>query len=557
MSLKQFELSGVQRTPRAFLGKGAYGQVEEYVYRDLKCAGKKLLPILRECTDEKQKRALLDSAAKECVILSGLKHPNIVQFLGVHFEEGDPTSPILIMEYVPHTLSGFLEANKTQEKVIPPEIIYGILTDVAKALCYLHGGDPVVIHRDLSANNVLLTRDLRAKVSDLGTARILRVSVNEKVEWCQKMTKCPGTPVYMPPESRVDTPVYDENLDCYSYGVLILHVLTGEWPVRSEDNQIKDIERRRKYIDMIDPKHPLMELICRCLDDRSKRPSAKEILTEVEKAQKLQCHWQTPDRMSLLIQQRKDVEKMAELAREREELKEEKKKMERTHSVEKEKLNEEKKGLELCHIEEKQKMMKEKDKFENENDMLRSLVEIRNTEQEALEKRVESKSEMLEKKEQEMMVLKQQMEKEVEAAKKKCEDELDMYKKQKDEETDAKEKEINAYKEKLLKRERIIEDAIKRIEERAQKAHEDLHKSQEEKGTVMEYLRSATHVSIIIIVLSVWSAKYTLMEDKPYMCIDCSTADKTKGGHNCIILNFGKTLCFPPAKHKQSYINHS
>ena len=59
------------------------------------------------------------------------------QFLGIHFEAEDP-SPISIMEYVPYTLSRFLEQHK--DVVIPPEIVYGILVDVAQALCYLHGG---------------------------------------------------------------------------------------------------------------------------------------------------------------------------------------------------------------------------------------------------------------------------------------------------------------------------------------------------------------------------------------------------------------------------------
>ena len=52
----------------------------------------------------------------------------------------------------------------------------------------------------------------------------------------------------------------------------------------------------------------------------------------------------------------------------------------------------------------------------------------------------------------------------------------------------------NDYQEKLLKKEKIIDEAIERNNERAQKAHEDLHRNESEKGAVMEYLRSGTQV---------------------------------------------------------------
>ena len=74
---------------------------------------------------------------------------------------------------------------------------------MALGLHYLHTRSPAVIHRDLSANNVLLSPDMTAKISDLGMAKILNLSIQKLVE---TMTKAPGTLAYMPPEALVNDP---------------------------------------------------------------------------------------------------------------------------------------------------------------------------------------------------------------------------------------------------------------------------------------------------------------------------------------------------------------
>ena len=524
-SLDRFRLSGVMcPPPRKVLGQGAYGLVEEYTYRELRCAGKKLMPILREATSKNEEQALLKNAVKECEVLSKLKHPNIVQFLGVHFEKDDPV-PILIMEYVPYTLSGFLDRHK--HGGIPLEITYSILVDVAQALCYLHGDDPVIIHRDLSANNVLLTTSLRAKLSDLGTARILDVSVYEKINRYQKMSTCPGTLAYMPPEARLEKAVYNENIDCYSYGVLILHVLNRDWPILPVDEIVPvimtDIERRQQHIDKVDDSHPLKGLILRCLEHKEKRPTAKEILEKVQAVQK-QCCTATSDRMTLLIQQRSDSDKKAALEREIGELKSE---MERRVDQ----LNNEMKTNKYLHSEEAKKMVEEVEKLKGVNEGLKSMVDIKTIDLEALKEHEKSVIEELRKKEEEVNdaetklrtyqeekdgeikeILHKKRE-EIDAIKKDAEEKLLTYQEKKDEEIanikrDAKEKqvaykkqlddkvaekekEMNAYSEKLRKKEEILEAAIRR---EARKAHEALHKSRSEQGTVLEYLRSGTQV---------------------------------------------------------------
>jgi len=168
--LRRYELGGVRDTGRE-VGHGSYVVVKELKFRGLKCVGKKIHDILFNSATAQEKVAMLERFAGECELLSGLHHPCIVQFLGVCFEQGSPL-PVLVMEYLHTTLSACLE----RYGVLPKEITYGILRDVALGLCYLHELSPPIIHRDLSANNVLLTSSMNAKLSDLGMAKILNLT---------------------------------------------------------------------------------------------------------------------------------------------------------------------------------------------------------------------------------------------------------------------------------------------------------------------------------------------------------------------------------------------
>ena len=278
-ALQRFELKGVEQTGEE-LGKGSYATVVEVFYRGLRCAARKTVDSFhRERVGD-----LLERFASECSMLSGLRHPHIVQFLGVYFERGLDV-PVLVMEYLPATLAGFLD----NYGVFPDEIGYSVLRDVALGLTYLHEHTPQpIIHRDLSANNILLTSGMTAKISDLGVARILNLTPAEM----GRMTQTPGTQAYMPPEAMVTTPKYDKCIDIFSYGVLMLHVLCGKWPLPTREavepgllgslKAISEIERRETYLAKIGRNHPLMNLIRLCLaNNPDHRPNIQVILRQV------------------------------------------------------------------------------------------------------------------------------------------------------------------------------------------------------------------------------------------------------------------------------------
>ena len=280
-SLRPFLLDGITLTDERNIGDGSYATVVPLSFRGLKCAGKKLHTIFFENASPQEKEHMIDRFQEECQLLGRLKHPNIVQFLGVHFEDGSDL-PVLVMEFLHCTLSECVD----RYGVLPEQVGTGILDDVATGLCYLHGHRPPIVHRDLSANNVLLSSNMTAKISDLGVAKILNLTPARM----SKMTKCPGTLSYMPPEALRERPSYDTKLDCFSVGVMILHVLCGRWPYPSEPNRVNpnnrrqlialsEAERREEYFQQVRGDHPLVELISGCLDnDPPQRPDAVRIL---------------------------------------------------------------------------------------------------------------------------------------------------------------------------------------------------------------------------------------------------------------------------------------
>ena len=285
-TLQSFSLDGIRTTGRT-VADGAYGTVTEYEFRGLTCAGKNIHRLLYDHASLMERAKILQRFGEECKVLSQLRHPNIVQFLGVHAEEGSAL-PILVMEYLPTgNLAGYLDKHGSPHE----NVGYVILRDVSLGLRYLHEHTPPVIHRDLSANNVLLTTSLSAKISDLGVAKILDLSPSQHMS-----TMVPGTPCYMPPEALITPPNYTIKIDSYSFGVLILHLLCAEWPFptdlfRRSVNKpgallpVTEVNRREKYLKKIGADHPLSGLICQCLSNvPDERPDAVNILWQIDSA---------------------------------------------------------------------------------------------------------------------------------------------------------------------------------------------------------------------------------------------------------------------------------
>jgi len=124
--LGQFRLHGVQDTGRT-LGHGSYAVVKELEYLGRKCAGKKIHTLLFDSASVQERDEMLRRFASECRLLGGLTHPSLVQFLGVHWERGSRL-PFLVMEFLPYTLSDYIEKHTT---IFAEGVRYSVLHDVA------------------------------------------------------------------------------------------------------------------------------------------------------------------------------------------------------------------------------------------------------------------------------------------------------------------------------------------------------------------------------------------------------------------------------------------
>ena len=270
------------------LGSGSYGSVIE-LRTDQEIVAGKVFKVSNSAT-----RLLMTkvySISKEIETITNLHHPNIVASKGVCFLP-DSVMPVLLMEMLTSSLHDYLLHPHNSN--LPMERKVSILHDTASGLDYLHSRIPAIIHRDLTAKNVLLDSELRAKIADFGNSRIMDLDPDSSPE---TMTSIPGTLEYMPPEAQGGIVTYDPSLDVFSFGHLSLftitqtpvrpllppnyHDLTGELHARSE------VKRRVQFVEaaeqLLSENQSLLALIKLCLHNMpAQRPRTGELLTRLQ-----------------------------------------------------------------------------------------------------------------------------------------------------------------------------------------------------------------------------------------------------------------------------------
>ncbi|KAF5778173.1 putative protein kinase RLK-Pelle-DLSV family [Helianthus annuus] len=164
----------------------------------------------------------------EVNMISSVQHKNLVRLLGCSCS--GPES-ILIYEYLPNMSLDHFIFDATKGRSLNWEKRYNIIIGTAEGLVYLHENTKCrIIHRDIKAANILLDLRLRAKIADFGLARSFQDDKSHI------STAIAGTLGYMAPEYLAHGQL-TEKADVYSFGVLVLEVVTG-----IENNKSKNTE---------------------------------------------------------------------------------------------------------------------------------------------------------------------------------------------------------------------------------------------------------------------------------------------------------------------------
>ncbi|KAM0014802.1 putative protein kinase RLK-Pelle-DLSV family [Helianthus debilis subsp. tardiflorus] len=192
------------------LGQGGFGTVYKGVLPD----GREIA-VKRLYFNNKFRAA---DFYNEVNMISSVEHKNLVRLLGCSCS--GPES-ILVYEYLPNMSLDRFIFNEIKGREIGWEKRFQIIIGIAEGLVYLHENPKIrIIHRDIKASNILLDFRLRPKIADFGLARSFQDDKSHI------STAIAGTLGYMAPEYIAHGQL-TEKVDVYSFGVLILEVVTG------------------------------------------------------------------------------------------------------------------------------------------------------------------------------------------------------------------------------------------------------------------------------------------------------------------------------------------
>lgn len=217
MKLVQYSLQNIRDATNNFhesnkLGEGGFGPVFKGSLAEFGDVAIKRL--------SRRSSQGLEEFMNELKLIANLQHKNLVSLLGCCVEGEEK---ILIYEYMPNCSLDKFISDPSLKVTLDWDTRFGIIEGIAQGILYLHKYSRLkVIHRDLKVSNILLDQEMIPKISDFGMARIF------ETDQTQASTKrVVGTYGYMSPEYVVYGQ-FSEKSDVFSFGVLLLEILTGE-----------------------------------------------------------------------------------------------------------------------------------------------------------------------------------------------------------------------------------------------------------------------------------------------------------------------------------------
>ena len=258
------------------IGRGAWATVAKGKYRQATVAIK--WPHEQLIKDYPN---ILPRLEREISIMAQLRHPNLIHFIGTVVVDGNSCQlqgqppPLIVTELLDTNLRREYMRCKTQNVSLGKHVLQSIFLNVAYGLHCLHTHDPPIIHRDISAPNILLKRMGNgcwlAKISDFGSANLLP----------NAQTLGEGAIIYTAPEvfpraDGTEQPVQTPKIDIYSYGRMLCEVIAGELPTSDRyPHMLKTV------LDKWDAMH---RLIGRCTQHcPTARPTTVDIIDELNR----------------------------------------------------------------------------------------------------------------------------------------------------------------------------------------------------------------------------------------------------------------------------------
>ncbi|KQJ92683.1 probable LRR receptor-like serine/threonine-protein kinase At1g67720 [Brachypodium distachyon] len=305
-SAHRFALSEIEDATGKFekrIGSGGFG----IVYYGKLADGREIAVKLLTNDSYQGIREFLNEVA----LLSRIHHRNLVTFLGYSQQDG---KNILVYEYMHNgTLKEHLRGGPNDVKITSWVKRLEIAEDAAKGIEYLHTGcSPTIIHRDVKSSNILLDKNMRAKVADFGLSK-------PAVDGSHVSSIVRGTVGYLDPEYYISQQLTEKS-DIYSFGVILLELISGHEPISSDNfglNCRNIVAWARSHLESgnidaiidasLDTGYDLQsvwkiaEAGIMCVEPKgAQRPTISEVLKEIQDAIAIEKQRQAPQAQQLM-----------------------------------------------------------------------------------------------------------------------------------------------------------------------------------------------------------------------------------------------------------------
>ncbi|KAJ8556133.1 hypothetical protein K7X08_022891 [Anisodus acutangulus] len=210
----------------------------------------------------------MEDFCNEISILSRLRHPNVILFLGAC---ANPPHLSMVTEYMEMGSLYYLIHVSGQKNRLSWQKRLNMLRGICRGLMCLHRMK--IVHRDLKSANCLVNKRWTVKICDFGLSRIM-------TDASMRDSTSAGTPEWMAPELIRNEP-FTEKCDIFSFGVIMweLCTLNRPWEGIPPGRVVYAVANEGSRLEI--PEGPLGRLIADCWAEPNERPSCEEILTRL------------------------------------------------------------------------------------------------------------------------------------------------------------------------------------------------------------------------------------------------------------------------------------